>query len=521
MSELLGADTDVLDRNAESLSSDAQRVQDIATLAQRAVSELQGCWQGSDLTRLLEQWEQQTSSLLAAASAALGTCAVQLRAQSTAQRVASEGGSAYQGSGTGVLSPLVSATTPPPPGKGSPADNARWWRSLSLQQQQQVVLLHPDWVGNRDGVSFTARDQANRSLISVDRERLKTEGRHLEASLLGDWTGDFANSEVTALDGVKDKLASLDAIDTTLAGPGERQLLLLDVKPERAEAAVANGDVDTADNVAVFVPGLTATVTSSLAGHHDKAGKHDKVGYDYKMSELRRRAELESTSARANKTVAAVTWIGYQAPQLGLDLVGVNSVASYHAATNGAAKLVPFLQGVNASRSRDAHLTLLGHSYGSTTAGLAMRQNTGVDDAVFFGSPGLGTDNANDLKVGRVNAGHLNAGQLNAGHLKYIEAQWDSVGDLGRFGTDPSLLAGIDHPSALESTVTDPLTGKVRHFNGVTGHLDYLKDDSTSQYNMSVVVAGLPDREVRSDGLDAGDVLGLAVRRALPDAPVP
>jgi uncharacterized protein YukE len=506
VSELLGADTDVLDRNAESLSSDAQRVQDIATLAQRAVSELQGCWQGSDLTRLLEQWDQQTSPLLAAVGAALGTCAVQLRAQSTAQRVASEGGSAYQGGGNGgVLALTVSVTPPPPAGRDSPADNARWWRSLSLRQQQVVVSLHPDWIGNRDGVSFAARDQANRSLISVDRERLRTEGRHLEASLLGDWTGDFAHSEVTALDRVKDKLASLDAINTTLAGPGERQLLLLDVKPERAEAAVANGDVDTADNVAVFVPGLTANVTSSLAANHDKAG------YDYKMSELRRRAELESTRAREKKTVAAVTWIGYQAPQLGFDLVGANSVASYHAATNGAAKLVPFLQGVNASRSRDAHLTLLGHSYGSTTAGLAMRQPTGVDDAVFFGSPGLGTDNANDLKVGRVNAGHL----------KYIEAQWDPVGDLGRFGTDPSLLAGVDHPSALQSTVTDPLTGKVRHFEGVTGHLDYLKDNSTSQYNLSVVVAELPDREVRSDGLDAGDVLGLAVRRALPDVPVP
>jgi hypothetical protein len=57
--------------------------------------------------------------------------------------------------------------------------------------------------------------------------------------------------------------------------------------------------------------------------------------------------------------------------------------------------------------------------------------------------------------------------------------------------------------------VVDPLTGTVRHFQGVLGHGDYLKDNSTSQYNISLTVAGLPDREVRSDGLDVGDVLRL------------
>jgi hypothetical protein len=72
---------------------------------------------------------------------------------------------------------------------------------------------------------------------------------------------------------------------------------------------------------------------------------------------------------------------------------------------------------------------------------------------------------------------------------------------------DPSHLLGMGHPSALDSTVVDPLTGEVRQFNEVTGHNSYLLDDSTSQYNMSVIVAGEPERQVSEPGVDLGDFL--------------
>jgi hypothetical protein len=117
-----------------------------------------------------------------------------------------------------------------------------------------------------------------------------------------------------------------------------------------------------------------------------------------------------------------------------------------------------------------------------------------VDDVVFFGSPGLGTSHLEDLKVPD-------------GHAFYIEAGQDPVGDLGRFGIDPSHLSGIEHASAKESTVVDPATGEIRHFAEVTGHSSYLLDNSTSQYNMSVVVAGVADRRVYDRGEGIGDVL--------------
>jgi Alpha/beta hydrolase len=379
------------------------------------------------------------------------------------------------------------STRPPtvPPARGSPADNATWWRSLSTLQHQQVIREHPDWVGNRDGVSFSDRDLANRALLTIDRDRLVTERERLDAALAGDrFFGVFTNEDA-ALRQVKDKLASIDVIEASLASPGERQLLLLDLGHERAEAAIANGNVETADNVAVFVPGMSSNVTDTMKD------------YDTEMRHMQQRAQLESIRAHPAQasTTATVTWVGYQTPEVGLDLVTPSrSVAFDDTAKRGAASLVPFLQGIGAARDHDAHLTLLGHSYGSTTAGIALQQETGVDDAVFFGSPGLGTKHLQDLK-------------LAPGHASYIEARWDPVGDVGVFGRDPSHVSGIEHASARESTVVDPVTGESRHFDEVTGHVSYLVDDSTSQYNMSVVIAGVSDRQVDDSGEGFGDVL--------------
>ncbi|MEP7034423.1 MAG: alpha/beta hydrolase [Actinomycetota bacterium] len=509
MTELLGANTDTLDRMAQSLRVDSRAVQDIRARAQQAVAELEAAWNGPDLWHLTQQWEQQTLPQLANASTGLEMGACKLLAQSSAQRAASsadDGGAvpgwpapfAWMAPGAalgipGGTNPAGTAPTGPPtptsaagspPQHASPRENADWWRSLSAREQQDVIRGHPDWVGNRDGVPFTVRNVANRALLSLDKARLVVEGARLAARLADDWfDGTFTNDDV-ALAHAGDKLASLDAIEQTLARDGERQLLLLDLSQERAQAAIARGDVDNADNVAVLVPGMTANVNDKM------------MGYDHEMDHLQHRAELENKRVHptGSSTTATVTWIGYQAPQLGWDLIGQNSAADDHAAQVGAAHLVPFLQGIGAARTRDAHLTLLGHSYGSTTAGLALRQSTGVDDVVFFGSPGVGTSNVRDLAVP-------------SGHTYYIEARLDPVGDLGHFGIDPSHMDGVGHVSARESTVVDPLTGEVRHFAGISGHSSYLVDDSTSQFNMSVVVAGVPERRVLDPGEGLGDLL--------------
>lgn len=377
------------------------------------------------------------------------------------------------GEGAGGLSTLG------PPDNGTPGDNAGWWASLSDEERRALIDRDPGALGNLDGLPATVRDESNRARLDDERAALETERDRLQADLDDNWFGGTFTNADAALEHVNAKLASLDRVEQTLGQPGERQLLLLDLTGERAEAAVAVGNVDTADHVAVFTPGLGSTVDGSLES------------YDQNMNQLQRQAQYESNRYGDGGSVAAVTWIGYQAPQPGFE--GFNpfdsdSVLQDGSARAGGADLAEFYQGIDASRTTDPHLTALGHSYGSTTTGFALREQTGVDDAVFFGSPGLGTSHIEDIQVPE-------------GHTHRIEARNDFVADTGQFGIDPTYVDGVTGLSAQAETLADG-----RRLTESTGHSAYLTQDSTSQYNMSVVVAGLPDRRVEDDGRGVGDI---------------
>ncbi|MFB9908263.1 alpha/beta hydrolase [Allokutzneria oryzae] len=384
-----------------------------------------------------------------------------------------------------------------PPAGGSPADNAGWWSSLSESEQAAMLKAHPDWLGNLDGLPAVVRDQANRARLGTERTRLNAEAARLEAeiSALGDRLTRSSNertdlSIANALSAAKAELntiraeliPSLDAIDATLA-KGDRQLLLLDTSGDKPKAAIAAGNVDTAEHVTVFTPGLGTTV------------RGDIQDYDRHMAQLRWQAEQEADASGRSTSVAAVTWIGYEAPQVSEITNPNRSVASDALAQRGAEKLAGFLNGIDASRPTDPHMTALGHSYGSLTTGLALQKGTGVDDAVFFGSPGLGTSHVEALKVP-------------TGHSWVIEARMDPVADFAAFGIDPNQMKGIGGLSAKEVVLPDG-----RHLNESVGHgsvaekVGYLAPGSTSQYNMSLIVAGLHDRSVRDRAIGAGDLL--------------
>lgn len=258
-------------------------------------------------------------------------------------------------------------------------------------------------------------------------------------------------------------------------------MLTLDVTgEEQLKAAIAVGNVDTADHVAVFTPGLTSTVQDSLEG------------YDNDIRELQQRATAEAQTYGVGGSVAAVSWLGYEAPQWGGTLDPDRSVAIDALAQAGSTDLASFYNGIDASRDVDPHLTALGHSYGSLTTGLALRNQTGVDDAVIFGSLGLGSDHLSDLDVPE-------------GHFYRIEARRDVVADLGQFGIDPSHMDGVGGLSAEAATIAG------QRFDESLGHSEYLTNDTTSQHNIAVTVAGVPDRMVLDGGKGIGDVLSWPV----------
>ncbi len=87
-------------------------------------------------------------------------------------------------------------------------------------------------------------------------------------------------------------------------------------------------------------------------------------------------------------------------------MANAGDMASRELAEAGSDRLAGFMTGMHASRqygAGDAHMTLVGHSYGSTTSGIAATKvKPGViDDLALCGSPGMGTYDANDYRVDR------------------------------------------------------------------------------------------------------------------------
>jgi Alpha/beta hydrolase len=376
---------------------------------------------------------------------------------------------AQAGQGHGALSALE------PPSNGTVAQNAAWWQSLSSKERWMITEFHPEWIGNLDGIPATARDQANRSRLYQEKNSLGLELQRLQAVLddPNSKAADYQHALLRAGE-IDKKLEALQAIEKTASRPGERQLLLLDVSGENPRAAIASGNVDTAKNVVAFTGGFGSTVTGDIGD------------YDDKMNKLREESDRLSEKYGDGGKTAAITWMGYDAPQ-SLD------VASDSKAQQGGQQLSKFLDGIDASRQgNEPHMVAVGHSYGSTTTGLALREASGVDDAIFLGSPGIGTHNLADLKVP-------------GGHSFVLENKNDPVADLGRFGGDPTTIEGMRHLSTSEATSVEG-----RRLEASTGHSsvnEYLRPGTTSQYNIAAQVAGVPDKAVAGATVGAGDVI--------------
>ena len=333
-----------------------------------------------------------------------------------------------------------------PPDNATDTEVNEWWDALSAEDQNRIIAERPEWIGNLDGVPGTARDKANRNRL----EQLRSDPN-------------LTNEEK----------GTITEIDKALSKP-DRQLLVLDFDGEYPKVALALGNVDTADHVSVYVPG-TGAVT------YDKpdAG-NDLPTYVQQAEWLKSDTEkVLEKAGKSNETVATVAWLGYEPPS------NLAQAANAHYANDNAPKLASFINGLDSSRDTDPHLTVLGHSYGSTLASEALQRGTAADDVVFMGSPGLETNPWQFLHQTTPSDLHLTEGHV------YIEhAKNDVVADLGRFGAYvPSSLPGfIDLSTNTETTALGPR-------NESTGHSEYSFINTTALYNQAVVVAGLADDE--------------------------
>ncbi len=363
----------------------------------------------------------------------------------------------------------------PPPVDADPSMNAAWWAALSDSQRQRLIADYPDWVGNRDGVKAADRSKANLNLLEQEKRSFAADLDRLKLE-------DGDSDEIAR---IEERLKALDSITGMMHNPDgtlntNRQLMSLDMTGDHPKAAIANGDLDTAQHVAVFTPGMNSTVDGNMNGY-----VNDMQGVRHSAEDMLRRAGDMSN-------VATVTWIGYE-PSSFDDPASLTGLITAENADTGGDKLAKFDQGINASRPTDPHFTALGHSQGSIVTGISLTHGgTGVDDAVVFGSPGVanhfGIDNtAADLKVPE-------------GHAYNIKADGDPIAqwvpETWRYGRAPYAMDGMTQLSADAAVGPDGTPLAASH-----GHSEYTRTtpegvDSTSKHNIAAIVAGKPQLTV-------------------------
>ncbi|GAB2699663.1 alpha/beta hydrolase [Nocardia thraciensis] len=406
------------------------------------------------------------------------------------------------------------ATTPrsepkQPPADGNPKENRAWWDSLTPREQAEMVSTQLASVGNLDGLPADVKDQANRNRIPVERARLEQEFTTASADL----TANPANEDAARrkVDSRK-RLDDLKAIEESVVpqdGKPPRKLMYLDMRSGRqGRAAVAVGDPDRADHVSVSTPGLGSNPRESLGGMVREA------------ENLKLESERQLRAENSTGSVSTIAWFGYDPPQGGLDnpRPDTANVLWEGRAAEGAKPLADFYSGLDVASTRnDPHITALGHSYGSLTTSLALQEKAGgVDDVVFYGSPGLGGHvpavGASGLGVVFDPAGALitetglndtvrNAGDLGLRdrHVYEMTEKGDPVAYADRFGRSPGKLDWINHLDTEAITLSDGST-----YTQGSGHAEYPRTDNETHrlhrtgYNLAAVVAGVPDNATTS-----------------------
>ncbi len=387
---------------------------------------------------------------------------------------------------------------PEPP--SDPNQRAEWWNGLTPEQQSQQIAADPQQIGSLDGLPASARDQANRQVLEQDIARLEADAEQAQAEALEASQGTPSAQDVASaspetflpeeerrqLENARAVQAQLDRVeeqtDPVTGEPLTAQLLVYDPTFVDGEgrAAIAVGNVDTADHVAVSVPGLDSNVR------------------DYMDNLTGNALNLYNESRRAGGDVATVAWLGYDAPTLA-------NVAVDNAAENGAPLLAADVAAIRASRGdNQPHLTVIGHSYGSTTASIAAdRHGLAADDLVLIGSPGAGhADNVSDYEG--IDSEHVWAGSASRDPVTHLNDKdvyfWDPLGldpSLDSFGANRFRAEAVDRSDG---------------FIDFSDHSKYYNENSESLFNLASITTGNYDRVMRAEhreetflGLDISD----------------
>ena len=365
-----------------------------------------------------------------------------------------------------------------------------YFASLTPGQSRRLALLHPGVVGNLNGAPLPDRMVANRVQIAValDDELAKRAAIDAGVARMGglqQWwasANDAARGYVANFDDPTDALASnqhrieyyntllYEQVDNPVQRPGVppkagHQILYFD---PRGDGKIAEmwGPIDPGTrHVAVFVPGTTVNM--------------DTFGdYSYKMSRL---AKDDSTGG-----TTTVTWLGMDTP----DAIIANAPDPSYAEAGGPA-LRDFMWGLDVPGTADS--TVIGHSYGGATVGVADRVGLETDRVLMIESAGAGRDvfslgDYHEAQTGR----HIDHYTMTApGDIIWLSqnvpAPMQDATGIGH-GGNPQTMPGF---TVLETGYFDDNgTTHGKRIEGVSSHTEVLTSGSTAWKNMSDVIRG-------------------------------
>lgn len=335
------------------------------------------------------------------------------------------------------------------PGFGSPAaaggtsarETAEWWAGLPAVEQQAFALTAPGDLGALDGLPADVRHQISLAALRADAAS----------------GNDRRNAQ-----------ALLDRVEQSWDGPGNGRIYLLGYdapgpggSPD-AKVVASIGNADSADNVAVYVPGATADL-GGMGGFIDE------------MAALRAEAEMIPGSGET----ATIVWLGYDAP----DSLMAASQSSY--ARSGAEALGGFIDGLQeASTTPDARHTVIGHSYGAAVVGTADAlggRGLAVDDVVALGSAGMGYEAAGQRQ------GWFDSPRI------------DSIGEMHidkeHFWAGATINDVVTYTSAHgNNPVNWSFGGQRIATTGASGHFQYWDPGTESLRNQAYVLTGNYDQ---------------------------
>ena len=372
------------------------------------------------------------------------------------------------------------------PAPGMRAEDVNgWWRSLSREQQDRLIASHPPDLENLNGIPVDVRSQINKAVMNDDLHRVEGAAEQYGISVPDALTNPGScGLSPTAIVRYNNARRAREGLATASAAKDLRGnspgVFLLRYQPEAfggvGAAAIAIGNPDTAANTAVLVDGSGSGVCAGTLSDADGVRLYE-----------------ESTRADWAKQTAVVRWVGYDAPTTVFD----PGLYEPDAARTGGRLLATDVNALAVThRGTPTHMTVVGHSYGSTVVSDAAINGMRAHDVVLVGSPG--TDRAHSAAdFHLLPGGHLYVGAASGDAVTWSPAHV-RPGLLG-----PS-LGGLGDDPSVDGFGSTRFKAEVPGYtvNPICDHLHYFDVGSESLFSIADVVSGHGDA-LQHDGMTA------------------